>query len=120
MTCAPLSTLSPTTTSQELICFWPDVVADLRALSSSGLDAALEGIATATLVGQSLPHERSDERWRWLLVTSADLTAHLLVWRDVNEDRTELVAVLPAGDLVARAWQPAPEPDDVEEGPGQP
>ncbi len=41
--------------------------------------------------------------------------AHLLIWRD-HDNRTELVAVLPTGDVVARAWQPAPEPDtDAEE-----
>lgn len=115
VTCAPLSALSPTTASPEPICFWPDVVADLRALSSPYVAAALEGIAEGTLVGQTLPDGRPDEHWTWLLVTSAAPTAHYLIWRNLA-DRTELVAVLPAGDLVARAWQPAPEPEmDAEE-----
>jgi len=119
VTCAPLSTLSPTTASQEPICFWPDVVGDLRTLSSPDIATALEGIAEGTLVGQALPDEGQDEQWSWLLVTSADPTAHYLIWRDVD-DRTELVAVLPAGDLVARAWQPAPEPEADQGSEGQP
>lgn len=115
VTTAPLSTLDPTTTAQEPISFWPDVVADLRAVSSPDVVAALEGIAEGTLVGQTLPDAAADERWTWHLVTNAEPGAHLLIWRDVG-DRTELAAVLPAGEVVARAWQAAPEPEvDTEE-----
>lgn len=117
VTTAPLSALSPTTTSQAPISFWPDVVADLRTVSSPDVTAALEGIAEGTFVGQSLPGAPADGPWTWHLVTSTP-GAHLLIWRE-HDNRTELVAVLPAGDVVGRAWQPAPEPDDAEVGPGQ-
>jgi len=119
VTCAPLSTLSPTTASQEPICFWPDVVGDLRALSSPGIDTALEEIATATLDGQPLTGAPDAEQWSWLLITSAHPAAHYIVWRQVD-GQSELVAVLPAGDPVTRAWQPAPEPEAAEGSEGQP
>jgi len=113
VSCAPLSTLSPTTSSQEPICFGPDVVGDLRALSSPDIDVALEGIAEGALVGQALTAARPDGHWSWLLVTSAHPAAHYIVWRRVD-GQSEPVAVLPAGDPVTRAWQPAPEPDPAE------
>jgi hypothetical protein len=110
-TYAPLSALSPTSTSNEVIRFWPDVVSDLRTFSSPDIDIALEGIAAGTLTGQPLADAQTDDKWSWLLVTSTHPTAHYLIWRLGRDDRAELVAVLPAGEPVTRAWQPASEPE---------
>jgi hypothetical protein len=111
---APLSALSRTSSSHDVIRFWPDVVGDLRAFSSPDIDSALVGIAAGTLAGQPLADTATGDRWSWLLVTSEHPAAHYLIWRRYGDDQTELVAVLPAGEPVTRAWQHAPEPETTE------
>ena len=113
---APLGALAPTSASTTPVRFWPDVVADLRTATSAELVLALERIVTGELAGQGLADERLPGRWSWFLVTlpaagTALAGAHYVVWRELD-DETELVAVLPAGEPVARTWQPAPDPHD--------
>ncbi|MCL3863033.1 hypothetical protein [Actinotalea sp. K2] len=117
-TTAALSTISTTSSSPQPVRFWPDVVADLRSSASPHLDEALQGATAGQLQGQPLTDERLEGRWSWFLVTSpvtgtAPAPAHYVIWR--HHDHTlEIVAVRPAGDVIARAWQPAPDPETEE------
>ena len=110
--------------STETIRFWPDVVGDLRGGAAPGVDDTINAILAGVLDGEPLVDNRLTGQWAWFLVTHTTGTnvaiAHYVIWRHVGSE-LELVAVLPASDTVARAWQPSPDPeaDDRETAPAE-
>jgi hypothetical protein len=105
-------------TSTETVTFWPDVVGDLRAGgATAGVADTLDAILTGDLDGEDLVDERLTGEWAWFLVTNATgtklATGHYVIWRRVA-DELELVGVLPTSAMVARAWQPSPDPQAVD------
>ena len=101
-------------TSTETISFWPDVVGDLRSGGATpGVADTLDTILTGDLDGEELLDERLTGEWAWFLVTNTTgtklATGHYVIWRRAG-GALELVGVLPTSGVVARAWQPAPDP----------
>lgn len=105
-TTSPLHVLADGDPDTE-VTYWPDVVADLRAGTSTDLADAIAAAAVGDIDGTDLG------TLRWFLVIDGDdaatVTGWHLIWRHVGET-VEFIAAHPVSPLLARAWQASPEP----------